>query len=154
MGARAGVDRPAAPVVAPGAGSRPILLVTFDVPLLAEASALAVDAAVENGQPLVVANVIGGRYFPMPGMPVPDAIVRADVEESLREPTRLAVALGVRTERLRVLTPRPVEALVELVSERRPGLVVVGADPERMRRRLHARALRALRERTRCLVWP
>jgi hypothetical protein len=47
--------------VSPGPGSRPVLLVTFDVPLLEGAAGLAVDAAVENGQPLLVANVIGGR---------------------------------------------------------------------------------------------
>lgn len=154
MSSRAGTERPLSSLLTPGPDARPILLVTFDVPLLEEAAELAVEAAVENGQPLVVANVIGGRYYPMPGMPLPKAIVREDVEESLRAPTQLAVSLGVRAERIRVLTPRPVEALVELVGERAPGLIVLGADPDRMRRRQHAKALRAVRERTTCLVWP
>ncbi len=154
MSSRAGTDRPLAGLRAPGPGARPVLLVTFDVPLLDHAAELAVDAAVENGQPLLIANVIGGRYYPMPGMPLPEAIVREDVEASLRAPARLAASLGVVAERLRVLTPRPVEALVELVAERAPGLVVLGADPDRMRRRQHGKALRAVRERTTCLVWP
>ena len=88
------------------------------MPLLEEAAGLAVDAAVENGRPLLVANVIGGRYYPLPGMPVPEAIVLEEVEASLRAPSQLAAALGVRTERIRVLTPRPIAALVELVGER------------------------------------
>ena len=124
------------------------------VPLLEEAAGLAVDAAVENGRPLLVANVIGGRHYPLPGTPVPEAIVLEEVEASLRAPSQLAAALGVRTERIRVLTARPIGALVELVGERAPGLVVLGGDPKRMRRRAHANALRALRERTTCLVWP
>ncbi len=154
MSARAGIDRPRSALPTPGPDARPVLLVTFDVPLLDEAAEIAVDAAVESGRPLVVANVIGGRYYPMPGLPLPEAIVREDVEASLRAPAALAASLGVRAERIRVLTPRPVEALVELVGERAPGLVVVGADPGRMRRRPLEKALRAVRERTTCLVWP
>ena len=40
-----------------GASGRPVLLVTLDVPYAEEAIAFAVDAAVENGQPLLLVNV-------------------------------------------------------------------------------------------------
>ena len=132
--------------------SRPVLLATFDVPLTTDSIRLAVESAVEAGRPLVVVNVVGGRFFPIPGAPL-DAIVTPEVEASLRDPAELAVALGVATERLRVLTPRPIEALVELVAERRPSLVVLGPDPARLRRRFWEKAKRRLRERTSCLVW-
>ena len=43
------------------AGARPVMLATFDVPFAAEAAELAVDAAVEAGQRLIVVNVsLGG----------------------------------------------------------------------------------------------
>ncbi len=38
-------------------GSRPVMLVTFDVPFEPEATELAVDAAVESGQRLIIVNV-------------------------------------------------------------------------------------------------
>lgn len=154
MRTRSSTDRPTSALPAPPTSARAVLLATFDVPVLAEASTIAVDAAVENGQPLVVVNVIGGRFLPSPGLPVPDPIVLDEVEDSLREPAALAASLGVRAERLRVLTPRPVEALLELVTEREPGLLVIGADPAKMPKRRYARALRRLHERTSCLVWP
>ena len=124
------------------------------MPVVEDAASFAVASAVETGRPLIVVNVVGGRYFPSPGMPLPYAIVDEQVEASLTAPTRLAASLGVRAERLRVLTPRPVEALIEVVAEQRPSLVVLGADPGKMPRRRYAKALRALRDRTPCLLWP
>ena len=41
------------------------MLLTFDVPVVAEASELAVDAAVESGQPLIVVNVVDMPMRPM-----------------------------------------------------------------------------------------
>jgi hypothetical protein len=132
-----------------------VLLATLDVPLTAEASVLAIDTAVENGQPLLVVNVVAASFFTLvANTPVADPIVEPDVEESLRAPTRLGSSLGVEVERLRVVTPRKIDALVELVGERRPGLLVFGADPQRMRGRRYRRALDRLHARTACLVWP
>ena len=47
-------------VTQPGAASeaRPVMLVTFDVPVRADAAALAVDSAVESGQQLVLVNLV------------------------------------------------------------------------------------------------
>jgi len=39
------------------AGTRPVLLATFDVPFAEDATEFAVDSAVESGQPLMVVNV-------------------------------------------------------------------------------------------------
>ena len=38
--------------------ARPVLLATLDAPLLPEASRMAVDSAVESGQPLLVVNAV------------------------------------------------------------------------------------------------
>lgn len=154
MTLRAGTDVPLRAPPSRAARSGPVLLATFDVPVTDEAAAFAVDTAVETGKPLLVVNVVGGQYFPTPGVPIPYSVRHDEVEDSLAQPAALAVSLGVQAERLRVLTPRPIPALVEIVSERRPSIVVVGADPGRMSRRRYAKALRALDERTTCLLWP
>ena len=134
--------------------SRPVLLTTFDVPILSDAAAIAVDSAVETGRPLIVVNVIGGSFYPSHAAPAPTVVVGPDVEASLRAPAELAASLGVKTERLRVLSPHPIDALVELVGERRPGLLVIGSDPNRLGRRFRAKLGRRIQDRISCLVWP
>jgi nucleotide-binding universal stress UspA family protein len=144
----------------PGAGvresrsashGRPVLLGTFEAPLLAEASRVAVDAAVESGQPLIVVNA------------VETTLTRCDltflykappeIEASLREPAQLARGLGLHVERICLRSPRPIEALLELASERDVGLLVVGADPGAMGRGRYRRSVNKLVGRASCLVW-
>jgi nucleotide-binding universal stress UspA family protein len=133
---------------------RPVLLATLGVPFEPEASAFAVDAAVETGEPLIVANVV---ELPPLGMSVamgydqlPDPPEEA---EALRAPAELAHSLGAKVERLRVRSPRPVEALLQLTAERGPGLLVFGPDRTRLKRRTYRKAATALRRRASCLVW-
>jgi hypothetical protein len=134
--------------------SRPVLLATLGVPFDPDASAFAVDAAVEVGQALIVANVV---ELPPLAMSVklgydqlPDT---PEDEQAFRAPAALAHSLGVRVERLRVKSPRPVEALLEVVAERSPGVLVFGPDRSRLKRRLYRKAAKAIRERVACLVW-
>jgi hypothetical protein len=46
-----------------------------------------------------------------------------------------------------------VTALLQLVGERRPGLLVVGPDTSRMRRRRYRKTARKLAAEAPCLVW-
>jgi nucleotide-binding universal stress UspA family protein len=131
-----------------------VLLATLGVPFDPAASELAVDAAVESGQPLIVAVVV---ELPPLGMSVamgydqlPDP---PEAAETFKAPAALAHSLGVAVERLRVKSPRPLAALLQLVSERDPGLLVFGPDRERMKPRAYRKAARAVRERAGCLVW-
>lgn len=130
------------------------MLATLEVPFDEEAAAFAVDAAVECGQPLIVANVVE-----MPLGPACLAMGYGDLEPTeeeaakLRAPAELAHALGVRVERLRVRSPHPTDALVELVVQHRPGLLVFGPDRTRLRARRYRKAARAVTERAGCLVW-
>jgi len=134
------------------AGARPVLLATLDVPFAEEATVFAVDSAVESGQPLVVVNVaeIVPTCWSLLGY---GYIEREDLQCELRKPAELAQSLAVRVERLRVCSPHPVDALLELVAERRPGLLVFGPERSKMRRRRYERAARRVRERASCLVW-
>jgi nucleotide-binding universal stress UspA family protein len=133
---------------------RPVLLATLGVPFEPAAAAFAVDSAVESGQPLVVVNVV---ELPPLGMSVamhydqlPDTPEDA---EALRAPAVLARSLGVEVERLRVKSPRPLAALLEVVAERAPGLLVFGPERSQLGRRAYRKAAKTVRERAACLVW-
>ena len=136
---------------APSAG-RPVLLATLDVPYAEEAIAFAVDAAVENGQPLLLVNAaeVLLTAYSMLGY---GYVVRDDLQEALFEPVKLATSLAVEVERLRVCSPHPVDALLEVVAEREPGVLVFGPDPRRLSARRYRRAEKAVRKRASCLVW-
>jgi len=56
-------------------------------------------------------------------------------------------------ERIKLVSPRPVAALLELVGERTPGLLVFGADARRMRGRAYRKAVERIRDEATCLVW-
>ena len=134
-------------------GSRPVMLVTFDVPFEVEATTIAVDAAVESGQKLIVVNVAEVPLGPISLAMKYEYVERPGVEDALRLPADLAYSLAVEVERLRLCSPRPIEALLELVAERAPGLLVVGPDRERLKRRTYAKLTKKIRERATCLVW-
>jgi hypothetical protein len=130
-----------------------VLLATLAAPFDADAAALAVDAAVETGQPLIVANVVELAPLPLSLMLGHDQIDSPEDAEAFRAPAQLAHSLGVQVERIRVRSPRPIEALLELVAEREPGLLVFGPDRSRLSSRRYRKALKAVRERAACLVW-
>lgn len=138
-----------------GAAGRPVLLATMGVPLDDEASVFAVDTAVESGQRLVVVNVTTLEPLRMSIMLGYDTLpeLTPEVSASLRRSAELARSLGVHVERLRVRSPRPVQALLDLVDDVRPGVLVFGPDRKALRERRYRKALRAVRERVTCLVW-
>jgi hypothetical protein len=136
------------------ASARPVLLATLGVPFDPEASAFAVDAALEAGQPLIVANVVELPPLTMSvNLGYDQLPERAEDEEAFRAPAALAHSLGVEVERLRVRSLRPVEALLELTAERRPGVLVFGPDRARLKTRRYRKAAKAIRDRAACLVW-
>ncbi len=129
-----------------------MLLATFDVPFDTAAAELGVDAAAEAGVALHVVNVVAVQFVPVT-LAGWDYVERADVEESLRQPSELAASLGVRVERLRVRSPHPVAALLQVASERRVGLLVFGPDRSCLSGRRYRRSVKAIRERATTLVW-
>jgi nucleotide-binding universal stress UspA family protein len=135
-----------------GSSGRPVLLVTLDVPYAEEAIAFAVDSAVENGQPLVLVNVaeVLPTAYSLLGY---GYVEREDLQQALFKPVQLACSLAVQVERLRVCSPHPMDALLEVVAEREPALLVFGPDRSQLSGRRYRRAERAVRERAGCLVW-
>ena len=130
------------------------MLATLGVPYDPTAATVAVDAAVESGQPLILINVVELLPLAMSVRMGYDQLEDTpELADSLRAPAVLASSLGVQVERLRVRSPRPVVALLELVAERRPGLLVLGPDRRKLPRRVYRKAVRAVREQAPCLVW-
>jgi hypothetical protein len=136
------------------AGKRPVLLATMEVPFDEAAAAFAVDAAVECGQQLIVANVVEIPLGPMCVMMGYGSLEpREDEAAKFRAPAELAHAFGVEVERLRVRSPHPTDALLDLVAERRPGLLVFGPDRSLLKPRTFRKVAKKIRERASCLVW-
>lgn len=140
----------AAPAVS---GMRPVMLATFNVPFEPEAAEVAVDAAVESGQPLVVVNVAETPILPVSMRLGYEYLEAPELTSALRSPAELAASLGLDVEILRVASPRPVDALLQLVAERSPALLVVGPARGALGRRKYARTARRIRERATCLLW-
>ena len=86
-------------------GSRPVMLVTFDVPFEPEATELAVDAAVESGQRLIIVNAVEITLGPLSLSMKYEYVAPPEVEDALRAPAELAHSLAVDVERLRLLQP-------------------------------------------------
>ena len=154
MQARTGRRR-VQPVEGVQAHGRPVVLATMGVPFEPEAAVFAVDSAVESGQRLVVVNVTRLEPLSLSVRLGYDALEEftPDVSESLRRAAETAASLGVDVERLRVRSPRPVTALLEVVAERRPGLLVFGPDRRAMGSRTYARAVAKIRDADPCLLW-
>jgi hypothetical protein len=144
---------PTTPETGSEARSRPVMLVTFDVPFVPGAAELAVDAAVEGGQALIVVNAARVELGPISLAMKYEYVGTQEVEDALARPAELARELAVDVRRLRVCSPRPVEALLEVVQQHRPALLVVGPDPARMRRRVYRKATRKIRDGVDCLLW-
>jgi len=130
----------------------PVLLATLDVPFAGDAIAFAIDAAVENGRPLLVVNAAQVSLTPATLVGY-GYIERDDLQAELAKPAELARSMAVRVERLRVCSPHPVDALLRLVEARKPAVLVFGPDRVRLRRRAYARARKRLARQVTCLLW-
>jgi hypothetical protein len=137
----------------PRTGARPVLLATLGVPFDGQACAFAIDACLEAGEPLIVANAVELPPLPMSVRMGYDQLDDPALAAALGAPVRLASSLGIPVEQVRLRSPRPLDALLELAAERRPGLFVFGPDRSRLRPRAYSRAARRLRERVPCLLW-
>jgi nucleotide-binding universal stress UspA family protein len=144
---------PPADVIVAGSDPRPVVLATLAVPFEPEAFRVALQAAMESGVTLIVVDAIE-----LPFWPQSIATRHADTElESdrmqIKELVSQAAGLGVEVEHLRVRSPRPAEAVIEIATERRAGLLVFGPDPARLRPRFFSRVVRRIRKRSSCLLW-
>ena len=145
---------PVAPPRGDGSGrQRPVMLATLAVPFDPDCARVAIQAAMEGGVRLIVVDAVE-----MPFWPQSLATRRAELEEAedraaIRRLVEQTAALGLEVEHLRVRSPRPVEALLEVAGEREAALLVLGPDRSRIRPRMFRRAVKRIRKRASCLLW-
>jgi nucleotide-binding universal stress UspA family protein len=138
-----------------GVSKRPVVLATLAVRIDPNAERMAFESALDTGAPLIIANML-----PLPAYPLTFALAREHLTlpheedlEAVRATANRAATLGIRTELLRISSGRPLAALIELIRERKAGLVVLGPDVRRTPRWLRWSAARRVRRQADCLVW-
>jgi hypothetical protein len=133
----------------------PVLLGTLSVRVDPSAERMAIDTAIETGARLILANMLLLPPYPCTVVLAREYAVLPHEQdlEAVRATAQRAAALGVPTELLRVSSPRPVTALIELAQDREAGLLVFGPDRSRISRRRWRAAARAVRRDAPCLVW-
>lgn len=133
----------------------PVVLATLSVRVDPNAERVAIESALETHARLIIANMLTLPPYPTTLMLAREHATLPHEEdlEAVRETARRAAARGVQTELLRISSRRPLVALIELLEERRAGLVVLGPDPSRTPRWWLWLAARRLRRQAPCLVW-
>ena len=116
---------------------------------------MAIDSALDSGAKLILANMLALPPYPLTVMLAREYATLPHEEdlEAVRATAARFAALGIPTELLRVSSPRPVTALIELAHDREAGLLVFGPDRSRISGRRFRRAARAVRRDAPCLVW-
>jgi nucleotide-binding universal stress UspA family protein len=147
--------RPDQPGPTSGEEPGPVVLATLSVRVDPEAERVAIESALETHARLIIANLLM-----LPPHPTTLVLAREHATlpheedlEAVRETAARAAARGVQTELLRISSRRPLQALIELLAERRAGLVVLGPDRSRTPRWWLWLAARRVRRRAHCLVW-
>jgi nucleotide-binding universal stress UspA family protein len=132
-----------------------VVLATLSVRVDPRAERMAIDSALESGAPLIIANMLTLQPYPTTVMLARQYLTLPHEEdlEEVRATAHRAAALGIKTELLRITSRRPLTALIELVQERRAGLLVLGPDVGRTPRWLLWLAARRVRRHAECLIW-
>ena len=136
--------------------ARPVMLATLQVRVDPSAERMAIDSALEAGVPLLLVNLIRLPPYATTMIlagPEHTTLPHEEDLEAVRATANRAAELGVKTELLRVSTKRPVQALLEVASERDAGLIVFGPHLGRVGRMRFRRAAKRIRREAACLVW-
>jgi len=135
--------------------SRPVLLGTLSVRVAPDAERMAIDTALELGAGLILANMLVLPPYPLTVMLARECATLPHEEdlEAVRATADRAAALGIRTQLLRVSSPRPVTALIELAHEHAVAVLVFGPDRSRISARRFRSAAKVVRRDAPCLVW-
>ena len=133
----------------------PVMLATLSVRVARAAEEMAIESALQAQVPLILANLLTFRPGLLTSQLARDYVVLPHEEdlEAVRETAARAAERGVKTELLRISSPRPIEAMLELAEERRVGLLVFGPERSRLPRWRFRQAVRAIRRQATCLVW-
>ena len=104
MASRAAQNTPLARPPETFSAPRPVMLATMSVRVDGAAERMAIDSALEAGVTLIVANMLTLRPYPATVMLAREHVNLPDEEDldAVRQTAARAVAIGIRTELLRV----------------------------------------------------
>lgn len=136
-----------------GGRVRPVVLATLAVPFDPECARVAIQAAMDGGVQLIVVDAVEMPFWPQSMATRHADLEREDDRAAIRRLVEQTAALGLDVEHLRVRSPRPVEALLEVAGEREAALLVLGPDRTRIRPRHFRRVANRIRKRASCLLW-
>lgn len=146
-------DRPAPPAMGPVAREvRKVMLLTLNVPFDEVAVAFAIDTAADTGAELVICDAIPleyRSYVHHVARQYAESMNRVHLDAAARQSRER----GVPTSQVAFHNRRPVGTAIEVARDEGVGLLVFGADRERLGRRSFRRAARRIREDSPCLVW-
>jgi nucleotide-binding universal stress UspA family protein len=145
----------AAPPTATRGRAGPVVLATLSVRIDPGAERMAFESALDAGVRLIIANMIAMRAYPMTMILAPQYMTLPHEEDldAVRATAERAAARGIQTELLRISSTHPLTALIDLVRERKAGLLVLGPDLSRTSRWHLRLAARRVRRDAPCLVW-
>jgi nucleotide-binding universal stress UspA family protein len=146
-------DPQAPPVAARAARDvRPVMLLTLNVPLDTAAVDFAIDTAAATGAELYICDAI-----PLDAHNYVGHVARQYAEQGNRKSLDAAAQRsrerGVRTSQLVFHNRKPVRMAIEVAHAERVGLLVFGADRERLGKSSFRRSAKRIREHATCLVW-
>ena len=152
------LDRAAPSIAGPvdaARSARPVVLATLSVRVDPSAERMALESALEARSELIIANLLPLRPYPATVMLAPAYTTLPHEEdlEAVRATAERAAKLGIRTQLLRISTPQPIEALLEVCREHAAGLLVFGPDLQRTSKLRFRWTARRVRRRAPCLVW-
>jgi nucleotide-binding universal stress UspA family protein len=128
------------------------MLLTLNVALDEDAVRFAIDTAGSTGSELIICDAIPLEYRNYVGH-----VARQYAEQlnrkNLDAAARRSRERGVRTTQLAFHNPKPIATALTVAREQRVGLLVFGADRNRLGRWSFRRAAKRIRERAPCLVW-
>jgi nucleotide-binding universal stress UspA family protein len=130
----------------------PVVLATLSSRIDPSAERLAIESCLDANVPLVVVNAVAAPMSPHT-LHLGALDPRREDYAAVRATAERAAAFGIRVEHLRVTTPRPARAIVEIANERSAGLLVLGPKRGRVSRGRFRRAARAVTRNVACLVW-
>ena len=143
------VGTPHAAVVTPAV--RPVMLLTLNVPFAEPAVEAAIGAAADTGARLLVCDAM--RLAVTYQAHIALQWAEQDNRRAAREVCAHARARGVETELVAFHNRHPIQAALDVCRDHEIGLLVFGADRERLGRLTYRLAVRRLRRDAGCLLW-
>ncbi|MCX6369775.1 MAG: universal stress protein [Solirubrobacterales bacterium] len=150
---RSSLVTPSAPIAG---ASGPVVLATLALRPDPTAEQMAIDSCLDAGAPLILVNAVQLPMYPTTMLvlgPAATVLPHEDDRVAVSEAADRIAALGIPVELVGLFSPRPVQAVLKLLTQRNAALLVFGPLLSEVGRLRMRTATRRLRRDASCLVW-